>query len=92
MYIYQLLLTDHLFCLGLYAGAFYDLEYQDLIKNVLKFSLRGHAVFLLYFAFRLATGHTFWKDSFFFPVILISLTVLIIGTKIGYRFRKNTQK
>jgi hypothetical protein len=75
--------------LGLYIGAFYNLERQNLVKNVLKFSLGGHAVFLLYFAFRLAMGHVFWKDSFFFPVILISLFVLIIGTRIGYRFRRN---
>jgi uncharacterized membrane protein YesL len=80
------------FCLGLYAGAFYELEYRNLIKNVLKFSLEGHSAFLLYFIFLLATGHIFWKDSFFFPVILISLIVLIIGTRIGYRFRKKTQE
>jgi hypothetical protein len=79
------------FCLGLYAGAFYDLEYRNLIKNVLKFSLGGHAVFLLYFAFHLATGHVFWKDSFFSIVIVIFLIMLIIGTRMGYRFRKNPQ-
>jgi hypothetical protein len=79
-------------CLGSYAGAFYDLEYHDLIKNVLKFSLGGHAVFLLYFAFRLATRHIFWKDSFFSIVIVIFLIMLIIGTRMGYRFRKNPQE
>jgi hypothetical protein len=80
------------FCLGLYAGAFYDFEYRNLIKNVLKFSLEGHSAFLLYFAFRLATGHIFWKDSFFSIVIVIFLIVLIIGTRAGYRFRKNPQE
>lgn len=78
--------------LGLYIGAFYNLERQNLVKNVLKFSLGGHAVFLLYFAFRLATGHIFWKDSFFLPVMLISLIVLIIGTRTGYRFRKKSSR
>jgi hypothetical protein len=79
-------------CLGLYAGAFYDLEYHDLIKNVLKFSLGGHAVFLLYFAFRLAARHVFWKDSFFFIVIVMLTVVLFIGTGIGYRFRKRSSR
>jgi hypothetical protein len=75
--------------LGLYAGAFYNLEWHDLAKNVLKFSLGGHVVFFLYFIFRLVVGQISWEDSFFFSVILISLTVLIIGTGAGYRFRKN---
>jgi hypothetical protein len=78
--------------LGLYAGAFYDIECHDLIRNVLKFSLGGHAVFLLYFVFRLATGHIFWRDSFFFPVMAMILTIVIVGTKIGYRFRKSLWK
>ncbi|MBU7014393.1 MAG: hypothetical protein HXS52_13755 [Theionarchaea archaeon] len=75
--------------LGLSLGAFCNFERQSLVKNVLKFSLGGHTLFLLYCGFRLATGHMFWKDSFFFPVILISLTVLVIGAKTGYRFKIN---
>jgi hypothetical protein len=76
------------FCLGLYAGAFYDLEYQNLMKNVLKFSLGGHGIFLLYFIFRVATGHMFWKDSFFLSVIVILIVILFIGVGVGYRLRK----
>jgi hypothetical protein len=80
------------FCLGLYAGAFYDLEYQDLIKNVLKFSLGGHSAFLLYFIFHLATGHIFWKDSFFFIVIVILTVIFFIGVGTGYRLRKRSSR
>lgn len=80
------------FCLGLYAGAFYNLEYQNLMKNVLKFSLGGHAIFFLYFILRLATGHMFWKDSFFLPVIVILIVILLTGTGIGYRLRKRSSQ
>ncbi|MGC1121079.1 MAG: hypothetical protein WBA22_08285 [Candidatus Methanofastidiosia archaeon] len=81
-----------LFALGLYAGAYYHRSYRTIVRDILLFSLGGHLVFVFFMVYVVRFWHV-WKDPLFFPMMAVYFLVLLLGTRIGYRFKKtkNTQ-
>jgi hypothetical protein len=77
-----------LFAVGLYAGAYYNHAYKTLVKDVMKFSVSGHFVFLLCFALLFLARFVFWGAILFMPLMGLSFLLVLTGTLIGYRVRK----
>jgi hypothetical protein len=81
-----------LFTIGLYAGAYYDHEYKTLIKDMMKFSVSGHFVFLISFIFLLLMKLVFRGDILFLPVMGLLFLFLLVGAQLGYKLGKNSRE
>jgi hypothetical protein len=81
-----------LFALGFYAGACYQRNYREIVRNILLFSLGGHLVFVFFIVYIVRFWRV-WKDPLFFPMMAVYFLVLLLGIRVGYRIkkRKNTQ-
>jgi hypothetical protein len=77
-----------LFAVGLYAGAYYNHAYKTLVKDIMKFSVSGHFVFLLCFALLFFARFVFWGAILFMPLMGLSFLLVLTGTMIGYWVRK----
>lgn len=74
-----------LFAVGLFAGVYNNHEYKTLIKDVMRYSVSGHLVFLVCFALLFHAGFVFRRAILFIPLMGLSLLLLLTGTMIGYR-------
>lgn len=81
-----------LFALGVYAGVFYCIDCNRLMKSVGKATLGGHSIFLIYRGYLLAVGYTTLESFLLIPLTLIFFAVVLIGTKIGYSRRGNLEQ
>ncbi|MBU7014394.1 MAG: hypothetical protein HXS43_06150 [Theionarchaea archaeon] len=77
-----------LFAIGLYAGAYYDHEYKTLIRDITKFSVGGHLVFLLCFIILFLVRLVFQGDILFLPVMGLLFLFLFVGTRLGFQIWK----
>jgi hypothetical protein len=76
-----------MFLLGLYAGTFYDVAYDNLIRSVIAVSGGAHGLYLAYRVFRYFFGSIGLKSFLMIPLIGMYLLVLYEGAQIGFRLR-----
>jgi hypothetical protein len=81
-----------LFAVGLYAGAYYGHEHKTLIKDMMKFSMSGHSVFLVSFTFLLLMKLVFRGDILFLPVMGLLFLFSLVGTQLGYQLGKDSHE
>jgi hypothetical protein len=90
---YFVVILPGFFALGLFAGAFHDLGYQELIRSLLQLSLVVHGLFLLLLTILLTARHEFgWIVllSLFFCLVLT--VVILTGGYLGYHVVHNQEK
>jgi hypothetical protein len=61
------------------------LHEQDGCDSWVLFTLASHLVYLVYMSYKLIEGNITWRPFLFVP--LMGLYLVLVGTKIGYRFR-----
>jgi hypothetical protein len=76
-----------LFISGLYAGIFNNVKYKAVMKSVIRTTLASHLVYLVYMSYKLIEGNITWRPFLFVPLMGLYLVLVLVGTKIGYRFR-----
>jgi hypothetical protein len=76
-----------LFILGLYAGVFNNVKYKAVMKSVIRVTLASHLVYLVYMGYLLFGEDITWRPFLFVPLMGLYLVLILVGTKIGYRFR-----
>jgi hypothetical protein len=81
-----------LFALGLYAGVFFNVEYDELMKSVKMVSLGAHGLFLVYMVVRYIIKNVSWEPFLTASLIVLFFVVIYKGTQIGYNFRNRNNE
>jgi ABC-type iron transport system FetAB permease component len=76
-----------LFISGLYAGVFNNVEYKTVMKSVIRVTLASHLVYLVYMGYLFFEENITWRPFLFVPLMGLYLVLVLVGMKIGYRFR-----
>lgn len=77
-----------LFATGLFTGTFSRAEYGKLMKSVVKVLIVSHSTFLIYIAaLFVIAGEIMWRELLSLFLMGPLFAVVLIGTRIGYRFR-----
>jgi hypothetical protein len=82
-----------LFILGSFIGAFYDFEYAELIRRILRIIVASHGLFLSSLAILLVLAHEFDWNVFLSPLFcVISIGLVFLGVLLGYRSKRKPLK
>ncbi|MGD2247184.1 MAG: hypothetical protein PVF58_02175 [Candidatus Methanofastidiosia archaeon] len=80
-----LIVSISMFALGLYAGAFFNKEYNP-IQKIKEISLAGHTGFILYTILIMFMGAPIWETCLFYSFAALFFVVLLAGAKIGRKY------
>lgn len=88
IYLKKILIVSVGVCiLGVYAGAFFNTNYDNPAQKIKYISLGGHSGFVLYTIILLFMGAPLWKIFLFYSIIIVFSVLLLAGTKIGQKYK-----